>query len=292
MITRRIFSILLAAAFCAGQSTDKLLPQRIVSTAPSITELLYALGLGDRMVGVDRFSRYPAEALRKPQIGDYAAPNLETIASLRPTLVIIPTNPVQLRQRLEALRLRVLELDQEGIPAMYNSFRQVGAATGTTAKAESVIEEIRKQLVAVRSRAAALKPTRMMFVVGRMPGSLDGLMVAGQASYLNEIIEIAGGQNVFKDASAAYPKVSLEEILARNPEVIVDMGEMADTVGVSEAQKRNVAALWNRMGSIAAVRSRRVHAVASDIFVVPGPRVVLAAQEFFAILHPPTQGAK
>ncbi len=286
MMSRRLFSFLLAAVFCAAQATDKFLPQRIVSTAPSITELLYALGLGGRVVGVDRFSRYPPEAARKQQIGDYAAPNLEVIASLRPTLVIIPTNPVQLRQRLEALRLRVLELDQEGIPAIYRSFRQVGEVTGTTAKAEDVIEAIRKQLAVVRARAGALRPTRMMFVVGRMPGTLDGLMVAGQASYLNEIIEIAGGVNVFKDASAAYPKVSLEEILARNPDVIVDMGDMSETLGVTDAQRRNVAALWNRMASINAVRNRRVHAVASDIFVVPGPRVVLAAQEFYSILHP------
>ena len=290
MISRGLFSSFLLGAFLASfvsaQSSDKLLPQRIVSTAPSITEMLYALGLGDRIVGVDRFSHFPAEASRKPQIGDYAAPNLEVIASLRPTLVIIPTNPVQLRQRLEALKLRVLELDQEGIPAIYKTFRQVAEVTGTTAKAESVIESIRQQLSAVRAKASVLRPTRMMFVIGRTPASLDGLMVVGQASYLNEIIEIAGGQNVFKDASAAYPKVSLEEILSRNPDVIIDMGEMADTVGVTDVQKRNVVVLWNRMASIAAVRNHRVHAVASDIFVVPGPRVVQAAQEFFAILHP------
>jgi iron complex transport system substrate-binding protein len=286
MITRRLFSFLLAATFCCGQSIDKLLPQRIVSTAPSITEMLYALGLGDRVVGVDRFSRYPAEAARKPQIGDYTAPNLEVIASLRPTLVIIPTNPVQLRQRLEALKLHVLELDQEGIPAIYKSFRQVGEATSTTAKAESIIESIRQQLSAIRAKASVLRPTRMMFIVGRTPGRLDGLMVVGQASYLNELIEIAGGDNVFKDASAGYPKVSLEEILSRNPDVIIDMGEMADTVGVTDVQKRNVVGLWNRMPSISAVRAHRVEAVASDIFVVPGPRVVQAAQEFFSILHP------
>ena len=286
MISRRLFSFFFAVSFCFAQDAGKLLPQRIVSTAPSITEMLYALGLGDRVVGVDRFSRFPAEATRKPQIGDYAAPNIETIASLRPTLVIIPTNPVQLRQRLENLKLHVLELDQEGIPAIYKSFRQVGEATGTTAKAESVIESIRQQLGTVRAKASVLRPARVMFVVGRVPGRLDGLMVVGQASYLNEIIEIAGGQNVFKDASAAYPKVSLEEILSRNPEVIIDMGEMADTVGVTDVQKRNVVALWNRMSSIAAVRNHRVQAVASDIFVVPGPRVVQAAQEFFTILHP------
>ena len=135
-------------------------------------------------------------------------------------------------------------------------------------------------------RSAKLKQARVMFVVARTPGSLDGLMVAGEASYLNEIIAIAGGVNVFKDARSAYPKVSLEEVLARNPDVIIDMGEMADTVGVSDAQKSKVVGLWSRMSSIGAVRTRRVHAVASDIFVVPGPRVVDAAQAFFTLLHP------
>ena len=111
MITRRLLAVFLGITLWAQA------PQRIVSTAPSITELLYALDLGGSVVGVDRFSRYPADALKKPRIGDYAAPNLEVIASLRPDLVMIPTNPVQLRQRLEALNLRVLELNQEGIPA-------------------------------------------------------------------------------------------------------------------------------------------------------------------------------
>jgi iron complex transport system substrate-binding protein len=282
----RIVLFLAALPLLLAQSPDRLLTQRIVSTAPSITELLYALGLGDNIVGVDRFSHYPAEAAKKPQIGDYAAPNLEVIARMKPTVVIIPTNPVQLKQRLEALHLRVLELDQEGIPALYRSFRQVGEATGTTARADKLTKDVQLQLTAIQSKAATLKPTRMMFVVARTPGSLDGLMVAGQASYLNEIIAIAGGVNVFKDAKAAYPKVSLEEVLARNPDVIIDMGEMGDTIGVTDAQKGKVVGLWSRMSSIGAVRTHRVHAVASDIFVVPGPRVVDAAQAFFKLLHP------
>lgn len=282
MFNRLFFALIFAilSPFSFAQSS------RIVSTAPSITELLYALGLGEQIVGVDRFSHYPAEAAKKPQIGDYAAPNLEAIAKLRPMLVIIPTNPVQLKQRLEALKLNVLELDQEGIPALYKSFHAVGNATGSMPRALKLEESVKTQLAVIQNKSKTLKPTKVMFVVGRMPGSLDGLMVAGQASYLNEIISIAGGVNVFKDARAGYPKVSLEEVLARNPDVIIDMGEMADTVGVTDAQKTKVAGLWNRMSSIAAVRSHRVHAVASDIFVVPGPRVVDAANAFFTLLHP------
>jgi iron complex transport system substrate-binding protein len=281
MVTRRVIVWLAAAALAWGQP-----PRRIVSTAPSITELLYALGLGDRVVGVDRFSRFPADALRKQKIGDYANPNLEVIASLRPDLVIIPVNPVKLGDRLGTLRLKVLEIDQESIAKLYASFQIVGMATGATTQAAKLTSTVRDQLEAVQRRAAPLKKTRMMFVVGRTPNRLDGLIVVGQASYLNEIIALAGGENVFRDAVASYPEVSLEEVLARNPDVIVDMGDMADTVGVTERHKREVTSLWERLSSVAAVRQHRVQAVASDIYVVPGPRVVDAAKAFFEMLHP------
>lgn len=279
-MTRRLILLFLSATALWAE------PQRIVSTAPSITELLFALGLGDRVVGVDRFSHYPPEAATKTHIGDYASPNIETIAALRPDLVIIPTNPVRLRERLEALRMNVLEVDQEGLGKLFRSFEIVGQATGAKAQAAQLAATVKLQLDAIRAKAAGRPRTRTMFVVGRTPNALNELFVMGGASYLNELIEIAGGENVFRDASAAYPQVSLEEVLKRNPEVIIDMGEMSQTIGVTDEQKRAVEALWQRLPSLAAVKHRRVHAVASDIFVVPGPRVVEAARAFFEMLHP------
>jgi iron complex transport system substrate-binding protein len=281
MLTRRSLTLLLwAAALTAAP------PQRIVSTAPSITELLYALGLGDRVVGVTRFCRYPPEAQLKPKIGDYTSPNLEAIAALRPDLVVIQSNPIHLADHLAALKLHVLEIDQENIAAIYKSIHQVGAVTGTEQRAAQLSDSIRAGLAKVRARVATLPRVRMMFVIGRSPDGLDGLVVAGRASYLNEAIEIAGGENVFRDAMAAYPAVSLEEVMARNPAVIVDMGDMADTVGVTEQHKRSVIALWDRIPTLAAVKQHRVFAVASDIYVVPGPRVVDAAKAFAEMLHP------
>jgi iron complex transport system substrate-binding protein len=279
VVTRRLF-FLLAALLAAAP------PQRIVSTAPSITELLYALGLGDRVVGVTRFCRYPPEAQLKPKIGDYTSPNLEAIAALRPDLVVIQTNPVHLADRLHALKLRVLEVDQENIAAIYRSIKEVGAATGTERAATALTEKIRQGLATIRMRVTGLPRVRMMFVVGRSPDRLDGLVVVGRASYLNEVIEMAGGENVFRDAVAPYPEVSLEEVMARNPQVIVDMGDMSDTVGVTEQHKRSVIALWDRIPTLAAVKQHRVFAVASDMFVVPGPRVIDAAQAFAEMLHP------
>ena len=261
-------------------------PQRIVSTAPSITELLYALGLGDRVVGVTRYCRYPPEAQLKPKIGDYTSPNIEAIAALRPDLVVVQTNPVHLADRLSILKLHVLEINQENIAAIYKSIHDIAAATGTEPAAVKLTASIHDGLDKTRARVSTLPRVRMMFVIGRSPDRLDGLVVAGRASYLNEVIEIAGGENIFRDAMAAYPKVSLEEVMARNPEVIVDMGDMADTVGVTEAHKRNVIALWDRVPTLAAVKQHRVFAVASDIYVVPGPRVVDAAKAFAEMLHP------
>ncbi|HTB12996.1 MAG TPA: cobalamin-binding protein [Bryobacteraceae bacterium] len=281
MTTRRGFGYLLLTAALAAAP-----PQRIVSTAPSITELLYALGLGDRVAGVTRFCRYPPEAQSKPKIGDYTSPNLEAIAALKPDLVIIQTNPVHLADRLRALRLHVLEVDQENIAAIYKSIRQVGDATGTERAATQLGDSIREGLARIRARVEGKPRVRMMFVIGRSPERLDGLVVVGRASYLNEMIEIAGGANVFGDAQAAYPEVSLEEVMARNPEVIVDMGDMSDTVGVTEQHKRNVIALWNRIPTLAAVKQHRVFAVASDMYVVPGPRVIEAAKAFAEMLHP------
>ena len=282
----RGFRLLLAAAALLTRFAVAAPPARIVSTAPSITEMLYALGLGDQVVGVTNYCRYPPEARLKPKIGDYTSPNIEAIAALKPDLVIIQTNPIRLADRLQALHLKTLEINQEDLNALYNSFRVVGEATGAKSAANKLVVDTKAKLELIRVRAASLPRVKVMFVIGRTPNRLDGLVVVGKASYLNEIMKTAGGENVFRDAPSQYPSVSLEEVLARNPGVIVDMGDMSDTLNVTPEHQRQVVDLWQRMGTIEAVRQHRVFAVASDIFVVPGPRVVDAAQAFFGMLHP------
>ena len=282
MVTRRLALCLAAAATLAAQ------PRRIVSTAPSVTELLFALGLGDRVVGVTRFCHYPPEVEKIARIGDYINPNIEAIASLKPDLVVVQQNPVHLSERLNALHLRTLEIDQQNSgleDSIYKSIRTVGAATDTSAQAARLVETIRNGLEAVRLKAAPYKPRRMMFVVGRSPGRLDGLIVVGRASYLNEVITLSGGQNIFADSVAPYPEVSLESVLARNPEVIIDIGDMSEKL-VTEQHQREVAALWKRVPSITAVQQNRVLAVPPDLFVIPGPRVIEAARALLPILHP------
>ena len=134
MVASRRFAILLGAAILAAPLAD-CQPQRIISTAPSITEILYALGLGDRVVGVTSFCHYPPDALKKPKIGDYVNPNLEAMLALKPDLVMVQTNPVRLAERLQALHLRTLEVDQQNIDAIYTSIRMIGDVAGVPANA-------------------------------------------------------------------------------------------------------------------------------------------------------------
>lgn len=261
-------------------------PLRIVSTAPSITEILYALGLGDRVVGVTRFCRYPPEAQSKPKIGDYVNPDIEAIAALKPDLVVIQSNPVRLAERLAALHLKTLEVNQDRIAAIYQSIETIARAAGVEESGARLVADLRAKLDAIHARKGP--KVRAMFVVGRAPGRLDGMIVAGKGSYLSELIALAGGQNVFDDAVATYPQVSLEEVLARNPDVIIDFGEMGDGNTITPQQKQAVTFLWTQSSSVkslSAVRQHRIYPVDPGVFVVPGPRVAQAAEAVSEILR-------
>jgi len=260
-------------------------PQRIVSTAPSITEMLYALGLGDRVVAVTTYCRYPPEAARKPKIGDYLRPNLELILAARPDLVILERTGVRNSATLASARLPVLEVDDGTLAGIYQSIERIGAAAGVAGRAAALNARLRAELDAVARRTAGLPKRRTMFVLGRTPARLEGIVVAGQGSYLDELIRLAGGRNIFGDTVSSYGKVPLEEILARDPEVILDMGEMAEPESLSQQRRRAVIALWRSQPSLSAVRLDRVYAVASGAFLVPGPRVAEAARELAALIH-------
>jgi iron complex transport system substrate-binding protein len=261
-------------------------PKRIVSTAPSITEILYALGLGDSVAGVTTYCRYPPEAARKPKVGTFLNPNLEAILSLQPDLVISGPGQIPPGARMPQMKLRILEVPHDTVADLLSAIGRIGEAAGAQPRAARLQNTIREGLAQVQRTTAQRPRVSVMFVIGRTPGRLDGMVAVGPASYLNEVLRIAGGRNTFEDAAAAYPRVNLEEVLARQPEVIIDMGDMADPAGITEEQKRAVVTLWDQAPSLLAVKTRRVHAVASDIFVVPGPRVVEAAREFARLLHP------
>jgi len=277
----KFLGLLLALAFASNAQ-----PKRIVSTAPSITEILFALGLGDRVVGVTTFCRYPAEAQTRPKIGTYYEPNFEAILAARPDVVFVVKNPVRFKEKLEGMGLKVVELAGESLAGIAESIRIVAATAQVPERGAKLVASIDAELAAVRKAAAGKAKPKFLFVIGRTPGRLEGLFVVGRQSFLHELIEIAGGTNAFADLDQSYAKVPLEEVLARNPEVILDIGDMADTASVTPEKTRAVAALWSVAPSLAAVKTGRVFATPADYYFVAGPRVAQAARAFSRLFHP------
>jgi iron complex transport system substrate-binding protein len=274
---RVLAGVLIAAAALTAQ------PRRIVSTSPSVTETLFALGLGDRVVGVSQHCHYPPEALQRPKVGSYLRPNVEAIVGLKPDLVILQAKvPDSVAGQLERVKLPVFEVEHGDLESMFAGIRALASRCGVPERGAKLEAEIRARLDAVRRRTSALPRRSLVFIVGRTPGRLDGMIAVGKGSYLNELIAIAGGVNALAGSALPYLKVSLESVIGLNPDVLVDMGDMAETVGVTEAHRQEVVALWRQRALLKA----RVYAVASDIFVVPGPRVAEAAEAFAQMLHP------
>lgn len=261
------------------------IPQRIVSTAPSFTEALFALGAGSRVVAVSTYCHFPNETNALPRIGSYLHPNVEVIARLQPDLVLVHAEQQAALRQLAGLGIKTLALKNTGLEDTLHSFAAIGEAVGLAAEGAAFEKKIRGKLAALENQSKRKSPQTLLFIVGRTPGRLDGMIAVGKGSFLNDLIRIAGGKNVLFDSPVAYPKISMEAVLRLAPGIIVDMGDMAATTGVTEAHKRSVLKLWEAQREVQAVRANRVFVVAADLFVVPGPRLVEAAEAFAAMMQ-------
>jgi len=276
-----VLACLLAAASALAQ------PDRIVSTSPSITEALFALGLGPHVVGVSNYCEYPPQVKDLPKVGTYLRPDAERIARLKPDLVIVHKLANELTNRLTALHIAYAEVGRAGgLTDAYEEIRQIGEATGAKELAEKLIASMHARLDQIRTQTIGKKKPSVMFVIGRDPGTLTNLIVVGRDSFLDELIEVAGGVNVIAEQSSQpYPHISLETILRNQPDVLIDMGDMGSGPGERERKAKESRALWDALPNLSAVKQGHVYCLTSTAFVVPGPRSVEAAEILFALLQ-------
>jgi iron complex transport system substrate-binding protein len=275
--------VLLAASVSPAQTTRV---SRIVSTSPSITETLFALGLGDRVVGVSTFCRYPDAVKALPKVGTFLKPDAEVIARLAPDLVVVHLGPHDVARQLAALSVRTVSVDRGTLPGVYSTIRTIAAAAGVPDRGDRLVADLQQGLDRVRQAVAARPTRRVLVIVGRRPATLSDLIAVGRESYLSDLVAIAGGTNVLGDPGLpAYPQISMETVIRLAPDVIVDAGDMGDTPESRRARQHATERLWSSQTAVAAVRQNGVHAVASDAFVVPGPRVVDVAETLAAWIH-------
>jgi iron complex transport system substrate-binding protein len=250
-------------------------PRRIISLAPSLTEILYALGAGDAVVGVTDYATYPPEVEAKPSVGGGINPNLEVIVALKPDLIFVSAdaNRWDTITQLEQLQISVFGVKPIGVEGVFESIQKVGEVVGRRQQAETLIAEMRRRMAAVSEKVNGLSRPKVLYAVW-----IDPLIVAGRGTVIDGLIDVAGGANVVR--TSGFSRYSLEQILVHEPDVIV----LALDGGVPEDQEvlRRLPG-WKEMR---AVREEAVRVIDANLINRPGPRIVEATEVLAGHLHP------
>ncbi len=254
-------------------------PNRIISLAPSVTEILFALGLGDKIVGVTAFCDYPPEAKKKPKIGGMTNPSLEAVISLKPDLVVVTTdgNPKEFEERLVSMKINTFIFDARRLSELSQGIRGLAATLGVKDRGERLAREIeegirRESQSAIRNPQSATKK-KVLFIVWPEP-----LIVAGPGTVIDDAIALLGHENIAGKALTAYPKYSLEEVMLQAPDIIaIGKGSGMDMQTMSRG-------ILQRMKSVPAVKSGSICYLGDGLYRL-GPRVVKGIKELSACLR-------
>jgi iron complex transport system substrate-binding protein len=272
----RLFCALLLLGGVAAPSVAPR-PARIVSLTPALTEILFAVGAGDRVVGVTDYCDYPPEAKTRTKVGGYVNPSIEAVVALKPDLVVVSPGPgnrdAALAMRRAGLRVEVVQA--ETLDESLAAIDAVAGMTGNATEGKALVERIRSRLAAVSQRVAALPRVAALFCL-----QVDPIIAAGKGTLPSELLEIAGGRNVVTEPR--YPRLGLEAVVAGKPELILQSRMDAPAPGEQGAES----AFWERWPQIPAVAKKRVVVLSGGLALRPGPRVADAAEELVAIVHP------
>jgi iron complex transport system substrate-binding protein len=272
-------AILVALAIAVGSAQQR----RIVSLVPALTEMLFAIGAGPQVVGVGSFDAFPPEVKNLPRVGALLDPDTERILSLRPSLVVIYGSQTDLQSQLTRAGITTFLYRHGGIQTIFQTMRELGDATGHRAQADRLVSDLERRTAAVRVRVKGRPKPRVLLVIDRQPKTLREIYVSGGVGFLQEMLEIAGGTNVFADVAKESAQPSHETLITRAPDVIIEV-QAEGMIAPSDVAADK--AVWSGLSSLPAVRSGRVHILTGQYLVVPGPRFAQATETLARILHP------
>ncbi len=246
--------------------------------------MLFAVGAGPRVIGVGNYDRYPPEALTRTKVGGLIDPDTERILSLKPDLVVVYGTQTDLRAQLERAKIPLFLYQHAGLPDITETIRALGARVGNTKEANDVADRIEADIADVRKRVAGRPRPRTLLVFGRDAETLRGIYASGAVGFLHDMLDAAGGVNVFADVDRQSIQATSELAVARAPEVIIEIG-----VDTASASGRNLRA-WDALASIPAVRNKRIYQLRGDGMMNPGPRISSSVRRVAEVLHPEAFG--
>jgi iron complex transport system substrate-binding protein len=233
--------------------------------------MLFAIGAGDQVVGVSSYERYPDEVKTRERVGALIDPDVERILSLRPDLVVVYGTQGELIQRLGRASVPMFNYEHKGLPDITQTIRALGARVGRAAEAATLAETMEREIDAIRREVADRPRPRTALIIGREPGGMRGMYASAGVGFLHDMLEVAGGEDVFADIGRQSVQVPAEMLIARAPEVII---EVHPPEGWTPERIVTERVLYRAYSSIPAVRNDRIHILANPVLLVPGPRVV------------------
>jgi iron complex transport system substrate-binding protein len=284
-----VLVLLLTSHFCLPTSdfspaaAPQSPPQRIVSLVPAVTEMLFAMGAGPAVVGVSSYDRYPPEAATRPRVGALIDPDVERILSLRPDLVIVYGSQDDLQVQLRRAGIATFDYRHAGLADITTTIREIGVRVGRQPESERVALSIEREIGVIRAAVAGRRRPRTALIFGREIGSLRGIYASAGVGFMHDMLLVAGGDDVFGDVKQQSLQTSVELLIARAPEVIIETHPAA---GWTPERIAADVKLWDRLTTIPAVRQKRVHIIGDDRLSIPGPRVALAIRVLAEVLHP------
>ena len=259
------------------------LPDRVISMSPNLTQIIFELGAEGKLVGVDEYSHYPPEAQDLPTVGNYLDPDLEALVTLEPDIVLTVNTDERMAGHLDRLGISFVSFGNDTIDDILGSVLELGRILDREEQADSIVSRFESALREIESELEGVPPTRVALVVGRNPGALQDIIVVNSQSFLGEIIEIAGGENVFGELGMPYPQVGAESIVGADPDLIIDS---TFAKGATEAQLVDLLSDWDSLPSLRAVQNDRVIAPSEGWFQVPGAFIDSTLRLFAHWLHP------
>ena len=281
-----VISVLFVASLSASppavQPSPSPRPSRIISLIPAVTEMLFAIGAGPQVVAVSSFDRYPPEVAKLQRVGALIDPDVERILSLQPDLVVVYASQSDLRAQLERARVPAYVYSHAGLADITTTLEQIGERVGHKQEADGLTRQIRERIEAVRKRVAGHDRPRTLVVFDRESLALRGIYASGGIGFIHDMVDAAGGDNIFSDVKQQAVQATTELILAKRPDVILEL--RGDPV--PPAIRAKEIAVWQSLSSIPAVRSHRVYLLDQQMTVVPGPRVGEGIELLARTLHP------
>jgi iron complex transport system substrate-binding protein len=273
--------VVLLASFVVAFSQQP--PKRIISLVPNVTEILFAIGAGPQVVAVSTYDVEPPEVRSLPTVGALVDPDTERIIALRPDLVITYGSQAELQTQLKTASIPFFDYRHGGLDHIMVTMRTLGERTGHVEQADKVARALQAGIDAVKSRVAGKPRPRALLVFGREPGSLRNIYASGGRGFLHDMLVAAGGEDVLSDINRESAQVSTEMILARRPEVILELNAANR---LNDADLKAVLDPWMTLTSVPAVRNKRVIVLNGPGLTVPGPRVVDGIEKMAKALHP------